>query len=448
MDVKEVVKDGSKGKTDAAPSKAQLRAERRAKQEKERSLKQAKKLENKKPTENKQKGSNARISANVQVDDPKVQKKTAKKLEKQQIPKRIEGSKKVGLFSHLHQYERSLSITKEFSFGTINIHPSILRLGLQYAEGIITGSNARCAALMAAMKDVIIDYETPPDKDLSRHLESSVKPCITFLNQCRPLSVSMGNAIKFLKTQITGIKSDVSDKEAKKKLCESLDTYVEVNIHLAGRAISKFARKAINDDDVVLVYGSSSLITSCLIDAHKAGRKFRVVVADGRPKLSGSGALHKLTQEGIQCSYILVNGVPYLLPEVTKVMFGAHSLLSNGYVVSAVGTSLISLAAHSQNIPVIVCCETYKFCERVQADSIVNNEIGDPLDLLADQCSDDCNLLGKETWDELNNLKVLHLTYDVTPPDLIAAVVTELGTIPCTSVPVVLRLKSSDAEAT
>ena len=34
------------------------------------------------------------------------------------------------------------------------VHPAILRLGLQYAEGIISGSNARCIALMAAMKKV------------------------------------------------------------------------------------------------------------------------------------------------------------------------------------------------------------------------------------------------------------------------------------------------------
>ena len=41
-------------------------------------------------------------------------------------------------------------------------------------------------------------------------------------------------------------------------------------------------------------------------------------------------------------------------------------------------------------------------------------------------------------------LQVLNLTYDVTPPDYIAMVVTELGMLPCTSVPVVLRVRSVD----
>ncbi|XP_039266970.2 translation initiation factor eIF2B subunit delta-like [Styela clava] len=424
--------------------KARLKAERRAKQEKERALKQAKKAE--KEGETKIKAQNVRISSNVQADDPKIRKKTAKKLEREQIPKRAEGPKKVGLFSHLHQYQRGISMTKELGLGSTKIHPSILRLGLQYAEGVISGSNARCAALINAMKEVVLDYQTPPDKELSRDLESKIKPCITFLNQCRPLSVSMQNAIKFIKAQISSSKSELSDVEAKHKLCESFDNYVEVNIHLAGEAISKFARQTIKNDDVVLIYGGSSLINRVLIDAHNAGCNFRVVVVDGRPRLSGIGALQKLTKAGISCSYTLVSGVTYLLPEITKVMYGAHGLLSNGYVIGAVGTSLVSLAAQSLNIPVIVCCETYKFCERVQTDSIVNNEIGDPLDLLADDGSYDPMLISKESWNELENLKVLHLTYDVTPPDLIATVVTDLGMIPCTSVPVVLRLKNLELD--
>ena len=43
---------------------------------------------------------------------------------------------------------------------------------------------------------------------------------------------------------------------------------------------------------------------------------------------------------------------------------------------SRVGTSLISLIAKSSNVPVLVCCETYKFSERVQTDSFVFNELG------------------------------------------------------------------------
>jgi len=58
------------------------------------------------------------------------------------------------------------------------------------------------------------------------------------------------------------------------------------------------------------------------------------------------------------------------------VIVGAHALLANGYVMSRVGTSLIALVAKSYNVPVLVCCETYKFTDRVQTDAFVINELG------------------------------------------------------------------------
>lgn len=63
--------------------------------------------------------------------------------------------------------------------------------------------------------------------------------------------------------------------------------------------------------------------------------------------------------------------------QVTKVLLGAHALLANGYVMSRAGTAQIALIAKSYNVPVLVCCETHKFSERVQTDAFVYNEIGE-----------------------------------------------------------------------
>ncbi len=35
------------------------------------------------------------------------------------------------------------------------VHPAVLRLGLAYADGSITGGNARCVALLAALRTVL-----------------------------------------------------------------------------------------------------------------------------------------------------------------------------------------------------------------------------------------------------------------------------------------------------
>ena len=61
---------------------------------------------------------------------------------------------------------------------------------------------------------------------------------------------------------------------------------------------------------------------------------------------------------------------------------GAHALLANGYVKSRVGSSMIAMMANAFNVPVLVCCETYKFCDRVQTDSFVSNELSESISVL------------------------------------------------------------------
>ena len=55
--------------------------------------------------------------------------------------------------------------------------------------------------------------------------------------------------------------------------------------------------------------------------------------------------------------------------QVSKVLLGASAMLANGNVISRVGTSMVALMARQYNVPVLVCCETYKFSEKVSPDS-------------------------------------------------------------------------------
>ncbi|XP_014846265.1 PREDICTED: translation initiation factor eIF-2B subunit delta isoform X3 [Poecilia mexicana] len=450
----------SEGPTPAdkpAKSKAELKAERRARQESERASKQSKKgdpgpqgaVSKSKAATNELQPVVKRLPEHIQVDNPDVLKKLAKKLERQQtpgqnsakkIPLRLDYGYKVSLFSHLHQYSRKAPLTQQLSIPSTVIHPAIVRLGLQYSQGIVAGSNARSVALLHAFKQVIRDYTTPPNEELSRDLVNRLKPYISFLNQCRPLSASMGNAIKYVKKEISNIPSQCKEEEAKQKLLKCIEWYIKDKIILAATAIAESSIEKISDGDVILIYGCSSLVNHILCEALEKNRKFRVIVVDSRPRLEGREALRRLVQRGISCTYVLISAVSYILPEVSKVFLGAHALLANGYVMSRVGTSQIALVAKAFNVPVLVCCETYKFCERVQTDSFVSNELDDPDDLIVTRNGQ----TQLENWQQEPSLGLLNLVYDVTPPDFVDLVITELGMIPCTSVPVVLRVKNVD----
>ncbi|KAG8230519.1 hypothetical protein J437_LFUL019224 [Ladona fulva] len=230
----------------------------------------------------------------------------------------------------------------------------------------------------------------------------------------------------------------VPDEKAKQILIEGLDSYIWEKIEVAEKAVCLTLMDKIQNGDVILTYGCSYLLQQIFLEAKKAGTMFKVVVVDGRPWKEGREMLRSLVSVGIPCSYVLLSAASSVMRQVNKVILGAHALLSNGYVMSRVGVSQVALLASAHNVPVLVACETHKFCERVQSDSFVYNEMGEPDGL--------SQLLGGEEgplsgWKNLPNLSLLNLSYDVTPPELVTAVATELAVLPCTSVPVVLRVR-------
>lgn len=58
---------------------------------------------------------------------------------------------------------------------------------------------------------MIKDYVTPEDKVMNRHLDQKLRPMIDYLTKCRPLSVSMGNAIDFVKLKIHQLDPQLPD---------------------------------------------------------------------------------------------------------------------------------------------------------------------------------------------------------------------------------------------
>ena len=61
------------------------------------------------------------------------------------------------------------------------------------------------------------------------------------------------------------------------------------------------------------------------------------------------------------------------MAQVAKVFIGAAAMMNNGTVLGRAGTAMVAMVAHAYHIPVMVCCETYKFCDRAQLDSICYN---------------------------------------------------------------------------
>ncbi|KAI9294025.1 IF-2B-domain-containing protein [Neoconidiobolus thromboides FSU 785] len=426
-------------------NKEMTKAERRALQEKQRAEKEAKKQGSSSNTISKQNKKNEGTKANttpsnksLKLEAPMNAQSKDKIKEKSSEASKLQG---LSLFKHLETSTKSSNISIK------DVHPAIIELASQFKDYLICGSNARCIAMLQAFKQVITDYMTPPHTPLCRHLVAHLSPQITYLVTARPMSVTMGNAIRYLKTEISTVDPDLPEDQAKKYLCESIDQFIIDRITAADVIIAENAMGKIKEGDVIMIYGSSSVVLQVLESAIKKKIQFRVIVVDAGPRFEGKHMLRKLVELGIECSYILLHGVAYIAKEATKVFLGAHGLFSNGTLLSRAGTAIVAMTGYDQKIPVIVCCETYKFSEKVQLDSIVWNEIGNPEDLITTNnnpfLSNSNNItddkFNLESFKTMNNVFGLNLLYDLTPPHYISMVITEVGMIPCTSVPVVLR---------
>lgn len=87
--------------------------------------------------------------------------------------------------------------------------------------------------------------------------------------------------------------------------------------------------------------------------------------------------LKELVKCGVKCTYGFTNTIPFLIKKATKVIVGASAVMTNGDMMSRIGTSVVCMAAYKASVPVIVVCETYKMCEGlVRLDSFVWNEHG------------------------------------------------------------------------
>jgi Initiation factor 2 subunit family len=48
-----------------------------------------------------------------------------------------------------------------------------------------------------------------------------------------------------------------------------------------------------------------------------------------------------------------------------QVFLGAAAVHSNGTVMARIGSATVAMAADARGVPVIICCETYKFVAKV-----------------------------------------------------------------------------------
>lgn len=112
--------------------------------------------------------------------------------------------------------------------------------------------------------------------------------------------------------------------------------------------------------EIILTMGHSRTVEAFLKQAYK-DREFTVIIAESAPSYLGHSLASSLSPSGIPTLLIPDSSIHALLPRVTKVILGAHSVLANGGLFALSGSLACALAAKTHSKPVVVTTGQFKF---------------------------------------------------------------------------------------
>jgi ribose 1,5-bisphosphate isomerase len=300
---------------------------------------------------------------------------------------------------------------------------------LDIADGIKTmrirgaGKIARSAA--EALKIAAETYRGPSG-DTSSFIKYMNEVAQLILST-RPTAVSLPNAVYYVMYAVE--KTSGTVEELRNAVIERAEEFIRNSIE-AVKKIGEYGARRIKDDSVILTHCHSTAAVSVITTAYKMDKIRRVYSTETRPFYQGRITTRQLLETGVPVIQIPDSSVRYIMHEVDQVVVGADTIASNGALVNKVGTSQVALAAHEARVRVFVAAETYKFSPMTAVGELVPIEFRDPREVVP------------ESWITRHpKVKVLNPAFDVTPPEYIDAIITEMGVIPPQSAILVLLEK-------
>jgi len=161
---------------------------------------------------------------------------------------------------------------------------------------------------------------------------------------------------------------------------------------------------------------------ACIFTAWGQGRRFIVYVDETRPLLQGARlTAWELQQHGIDHTLICDNMAGMLMRarKINVVVVGADRIAANGDVANKIGTYSVAVLAKHHGIPFYVAAPSSTFDLSLSDGSLIPIEERDPTEITQS--------FGRVTAP--TETPVYNPAFDVTPAELIAGIVTELGVV-------------------
>ena len=196
------------------------------------------------------------------------------------------------------------------------------------------------------------------------------------------------------------------------------------------RAMGDFGAALLKDGARVLTHCNAGALATAghgtalgvIRSAVEAGKKISVFADETRPFLQGARlTAWEMVQENIPVTLITDNMAGHLMKcgEIDAVIVGTDRVAANGDVANKIGTYMVAVLAHRHNIPFYVACPL----------STIDMQLphGDAIPI-EERSHDEVTGFGAQRWAP-SGVQVRNPAFDVTPAELVSALITEKGVV-------------------
>jgi len=249
-----------------------------------------------------------------------------------------------------------------------------------------------------------------------------------YLASSRPTAVNLFWALKRMKDVAARLRGK-GTAEIRRRLLDEAQTIHEEDRRMC-RAIGRHGAELLGDGDGVLTHCNAGGLATAdygtalavIFAAVESGKQLHVYADETRPLLQGARlTAWELQQRGIEVTLICDSMAAVVMKQgrIQAVVTGADRIAANGDVANKIGTYSVALSAAAHHIPFYVAAPSSTFDLSLAS--------GDEIPIEERDAQEITHGFGCQTAPE--GINVYNPAFDVTPAELIAALICEHGVI-------------------
>lgn len=263
----------------------------------------------------------------------------------------------------------------------------------------------------------------------SADFEGAMQTGIGVLAASRPTAVNLFWALDRMRKLLSINSKSRQPRELASELVREATLVHSQDID-ANERMGAFGAALIRDGSRILTHCNAGALATAghgtalgvIRSAVRAGKNVSVIADETRPLLQGARlTTWEMQQDGIPVTLITdsMSGHMMATGEVDVVLVGADRVAANGDTANKIGTYGVAVLAHRHEIPFYVACPL----TTIDLSTPTGRGIS-----IEERAAEEVTGFGAERWAPIG-VKIRNPAFDVTPAELITAIITDEGVV-------------------